>query len=220
MIRELLYNLYTQHRLLVGTGSVIVLYLAAVLVVVRSGKEKDHELPLFLCVPATVAVALSRLIGRCLPSEGKMIKKIGVAAFSVALIILAISISGTDVFSKQFCTRAENDMHIETDLCEATDAILAENIQPNVLAMPGWDVILNAYSSRLNMIHEDEDVAFTELEKIHPDLAKVAKAAKKKNAEYVLLSKGIWPEMPIDRYGYALIFENDTCAVYREVSAP
>ena len=220
MIRELLYDLYSQHRLLVGTGSVLVLYLAAALVVARSGREKDHDLPLLLSVPATIGAAFAVLLKRCLPSEGKTVGKIGVVVFSALFIVLAVSISGDNVFSRQFCTRAESGMHIEPDLCEAADAILAENDRPNVIVMPGWDVSLAAYSSRLNMIHEDEDAGLTELEKIHPDLGKVAKAAKRKDAGYVLLSKGIWPEMPMDRYGYALIFENDTCAVYREVSTP
>jgi hypothetical protein len=136
------------------------------------------------------------------------------------------------VFSREFCSRAENDMHIQTDLCEAADAILVKSDHPIVLAMPGWDVYLLAYSSRFDMMYEsprstdivitdeDEYTAYTELSKIHPDMGKVAKAAKRKDAEYVLLSKGIWQEIPIDRYGYELIFENDTCAVYREVSAP
>ena len=51
-------------------------------------------------------------------------------------------------------------------------------------------------------------------------MGKVAKAAKKKDIAYVILSKGIWQDMPLDRFGYEIIYENDTCAVYREVSTP
>ena len=232
MIRELLYKLYTEHRLLVGTGSMVVLYLAAVLVVIRSCKDKDHELPLLLCIPATIGCALARLIGACFPSEGKKAKKIGAVVFSVLLCILAVTISGKDVFSGEFRSRAENDMHIQTDLRDAADAILAESDLPSVLAMPGWDVYLLAYSSRFNMMYEsprstdavmtdeDEYTAYTELSKIHPDMRKVSKAAKRKDARYVMLSKGIWPEIPLEKCGYEPIFENDTCAVYREVSTP
>ncbi len=220
MIKELLYELYTDHRLFVGTGTVLVLYLLCALVFVMTQKEKDHDLPLLLCVPVTIGAALLKLFEACRSGERSRAMKIGTGVFAAALCILAVTMSGKNVFSPEISARAENEMHIPTDICAAEAAVLADGDCPIVLTMPGWDTYLRAYSSRPTVIREDEDPAFSELGKIHPDMGKVAKAAKKKDIAYVILSKGIWQDMPLDRFGYEIIYENDTCAVYREVSTP
>ncbi|MBO4905032.1 MAG: hypothetical protein J5367_07390 [Lachnospiraceae bacterium] len=216
MIRELLYELHTGHRLLAGIGSGLVLYLLSVLILLRTGKEKDKDLPVLLCIMVTIGCAFSRMIEACLSlREDSKIKKAGAPVFGILLVILAISVSGQNVFSKECAEKAGNGMHIQEGLTDAMDTILTQTDRPEVLTMPGWDIYFRAYSSRFSIIDEDAD-ANAELSGIHPDMKKVAKAG----SEYVVLSSGIWPEIPLDRYGYELIYENGSCRVYREVRTP
>ena len=48
----------------------------------------------------------------------------------------------------------------------------------------------------------------------------LAAAAHRKGCSYVVLSKDMWPDVPITRFGYEQMLENDKCMVYREVTVP
>ena len=115
-------------------------------------------------------------------------------------------------------SRAENVMHIPQDLVESMDSILAESESPSVLTMPGWDMYFESYSSKFTIAYESD--ADNELEKIHPDMKKVAEAAQECNCDFVVLSRDLWPQVPISRYGYEPVYETDGCIVYKEVKTP
>ena len=65
---------------------------------------------------------------------------------------------------------------------------------------------------------KDTGVLFAELEKIDPDMNKVASIAHRRKVRYVVLSNGIWPKIPITKLGYETFYETPSCTVYREVA--
>ena len=121
---------------------------------------------------------------------------------------------------------------LENVQAEVLDVILSECDAPKVLTMPGWGMYIESYSSKFSLMYEDpeggdlsrydEETAgvITELQKVSPDMKKVAAAARRCGCGYVILSTDLWPAKPITGYGYDLIFESDTCVVYREVKTP
>ena len=71
----------------------------------------------------------------------------------------------------------------------------------------------------------DETVreAYSELLDVHPDMKKVSDAAKACGSRYVILKTGLWPDVPLENYGYTLIMQNDELNVYEsteEADAP
>ena len=233
MVRELLYELYTAHRQLVGTGAVIVLFIAALLALalVYGGKNRGNA-PVALSPLCVIAVGMAEFTDMFISRFKKPVYALAAGIFAVCLCVLAITSSGTGIVSDELSTVSDNDMHLPTGLAGAMDAILADSGDPAVLTMPEWGIYLEAYSSRFSLMYEepeggdlsglDEDSwnAYTELSIVHPDMKKVAMAAHRKGCTYVLLSDPLWPEKPITQYGYEPFYEGVSCCVYREVKSP
>ena len=234
MIRELLYELYTDHRYVAGSGAVLILYLASVLTIVLTGSgKKDRILPAVMSVPVSIGYALSVFIDTV--TEGRKKKPAlfyATCIFAGVICLMAVAASGTAVFSKDIAQIAENDMHIPYGLTETMDAILDESDDPKVLTMPGWGPYFESYSSAFSMMYEepekgdisgmneDESCVYTELSKVHPDMRKVVLAARRNGCTYVVLSDGIWPDIPITQCGYELVREGGGSLLYREVKTP
>ena len=208
MVRELLGELYSLYRQFTGTGSVMVLFIVSVIVLFISNINRN-ERPVILSVLGTVGCAVSKIISRLS----------GVSAiFAASLCALAVISSGTNVSLPAMNSKAENYMHIPTDLVESMDSIIAESDSAHILTMPGWDLYFEGYSSGFVIEHESD--AYNELKKIHPDMKKVAEAAHECNCDFIVISSDLWPEVPITRYGFEPVYETGSCIVYKEVKSP
>lgn len=222
MIRELIGQLYMSLRDVVGYGSVAVLFAASVIVVyLCSGDKRKEIMPVVLSVPVSICCAAAQLFNAVLQKTKKSSLRIAAVIFAAALVLLAIASSGRSMFSRQYATRAENAMHIPQDLPDAMDEILNGNDEAKVLTMPDWELFFYDYSSRFIIAEADTaPEAHKELSDVHPDMRIIANDAKRNGCEYVVLSKGLWPDLPLSKFGYELIYNGDLCEVYREVKAP
>ena len=229
MIRELLFELYSVSRDMIGKGSILVLYVAAVIamvILVREGGKRI--LPAILSIPAVTASAVALAIEKvsALPAKSRFVKIIA-TAFAASLCLLAVSSSGRAVFSRELCERAENDMHLPGGIMQAMMVMLRSGDDLTVLAPYDWTPYFDSYSSMFRPIFEDpslkdadKEVLRTELDDIRPDMKKITSIAKRAGCRYVLLPDGIWPEVPITKCGYELVEECDGCRLYREVRSP
>ncbi len=208
MVRELLGELYSLYRQCVGTGGIIALFIVSLIVLVMCQKGR-HTGPAALSPLGTVGCAVSEAVSRL--SGASML-------FAVAVCLLAVTSSGSNVLSSDMNSRAENAIHIPAHLVESMDVILSESDSPYVLTMPEWELYFESYSSRF--IAAEDGVAYNELDKNTPDMGKIAKAAHECGCDFVVLSRDIWPEKPITEYGYELIYETDDSVVYKEVKTP
>lgn len=234
MIRELIREIYNGHRVLTGDGAILVLYIASIIVMLFAEPSKGRKTaPAVLSVAATIGCAFARFFKAVRSAKG-LSRPVRYAAFAFALClgILACAVSGRMVFSRELSVVSGNDLHIPQSILGSMDAILADADDPKVLTMPGWSLYFESYSSAFTLLYEDpegddlsgfdEDAAavYTELTKKVPDMKKVARTARGSGCTYVVLSKDMWPEKPITRYGYDVLYEDDECCVYKEVSSP
>ena len=234
MIRQMIHEIYNGHRVLTGDGAILVLYIASIIVMLFFLPSKGIKTaPLILSVAATIGCAFARFLSAVRSAKG-CAKPVRYAAtvLAVCLGVLAFAVSGKMVFSRDLSGASTNEFHIPDGLLRSMDEILADCDDPKVLTMPGWGLYLKSYSSAFTLMYEDpeggdissldedEMKVYTELTKNAPDMKKVADIARGSGCSYVILSKDLWPEKPITRYGYDLLFEDDDCCVYREVSAP
>ena len=208
MVRELLGELYSLYRQFTGTGAIVVLFILSVIVLGKRYKSRC-EMPVYLSVLGTIGYAISEIITRL---SGIL------AVFAAAICILAVATSGSNVLSSDMNSRAENVMHLPANLVESMDVILDESYTPSILTMPEWNPYFESYSS--DFIVKYESGLNDELAKLHPDMQKVAEAAHECNCEYVVISSEIWPEIPITKFGYELMYETEGCVVYKEVKTP
>ncbi len=233
MIKELLYQLYTAYRLFAGEGAVTVLYIAAAAVLVFvSVKKKKRYAPAVLSFLGTIGAGFAAICEEAVSGQKKRGYACAAGVFALALCILAITSSGKNVFSSEMSERAENDMHIPAGLTEAMDAVISDTGSLRVAVMPGWGLYFEGYSSRFDLLYEEprngdissfsdeQRTVYTQLCDLHPDMRKVASASKRAGCGYIVMSKSVWPKVPITGCGYELIFENDTCLVYKEVTTP
>ncbi len=229
MIRELISELYTFYRQLAGTGSVIVMFLSALAVIVIVRKNRRGITPVLLSFCGCIASVAGTVVDKtfsCKKDSNK--ERILSTLFASMILILAITSSGTLIFSQSMSVAAENDMHLPAYIVEAADAVINDGVDGCVLTMPGWGPYFESYSSGYKIISpgqedtssSDEDIRTIaiQLYQVHPDMKKVASAAHRKGCGYVVLSDGIWPDVPITEFGYELLFETDGCRVYREVT--
>ena len=234
MIREMIHEIYNGHRVLTGDGAILVLYIASIIVMLFFLPSKGRRTaPLILSVAAAIGCAFARCFSAVRSLKG-CTKPVRYAAtvLAVCLGVLVCTVSGKMVFSRELSGVSTNDLHIPGGLLASMDEILSECDDPVVLTMPGWGLYLKSYSSAFSLMYEDpeggdlssftedEMKVYTELSKKSPDMKKVADIARGSGCSYVILSKDLWPEKPITRYGYDLLYEDDDCCVYREVSAP
>lgn len=208
MVRELFVRLYDLYRQFTGTGTVIVLFIVSLIVLVISKKDRCTQ-PAALSVLGTVGWAVSEIISSLTGIS---------VVFAVAVCILAVTSSGTNVLAPDMNTKAENAMHIPAHLLESMDAIKDETDSACILTMPGWELYFECYSSGFAVVDDPE--AQRELDKHQPDMKIIARKAHECKCDYVVISSDIWPEVPITKYGYDLVFETEGCAVYKEVMTP
>ena len=234
MIRELMREFYNGHRMLVGDGAIIVLFIASIIVMLVFFPQRSRKIaPVFASVMASVGCAMAVFIKAVRTRQyHKRAVKYAALLFAVCLCVLTCAASGKMVFSRELSGVADNDLHIPDPIVRSMDAILSDSNNPKVLTMPGWGVYLKSYSSSFSLMYDDIDkdkissfdedmiTVYTELEKNSPDMKKIAACARNAGCEYVILSSDIWPERPITQYGYELIHEDDGCSVYKEVMSP
>lgn len=234
MTGEIIRQFYNGHRILTGDGAIFVLFVAAIIVMLFLAPHPDRRTaPLFLGVHAAIGCALAAFIGAVRErSYPRKASKAAAILFAVCLSFLACAVSGRMVFSRDLSTAASNDLHIPDELVRSMDAMLSDTDAPKVMTMPGWGLYFTAYSSAFSLMYEegangdvssfDEDqmIAYTELTRRSPDMKRIAFAAKRSGCSYVVLSKDMWPERPITKYGYELFFEDGNVCVYREVMSP
>lgn len=233
MIKELLYKLYTDHRQFAGDGAVMVMFIASILALILLYRKKEKSPgAVFLSPLAAIAVAAAAICEEAVSRFTKRSHRCGAGLVAVFLCILAVVSSGTNVFSEELSERAENNMHIPTGIMEAMDVTLSDTDEPRIAVMPGWGQYFEGYSSRFGLMYEEPDgddissfnddqrIVYTELSDVHPDMGKVASAARRAGCRYVIISRDVWPKVAINGHGYKLMFENDRCLVYREVDAP
>lgn len=226
MIRELLSELYSAHRSIVGDGTVFVLYIAAVIFVAELSGEKGRIRPLILSVPATICAAVAYAFEKVceLPFKRK-IPRYAAVVFAAALMLLAVASSGKQVFSREVCELSENTMHLPQGIMTAMENVPDEKKEVRVLIPCEWKAYLNAFSTRFVTPYDDDDpvseddrhILETELSGLRPDMRKVSQIAHKGGFTYAIIPDDIWPEVPIDRLGYELILDCGTCSLYREV---
>lgn len=229
MLRELMYELYSNIRLVIGSGAVIVLYMASLVMLLRDPGRRREDIPLILSPLAAVGVSASRIFGIIKERMKEPFVKYAAVAFAACLTVLAITSSGTFIFSRELSETAENDMHIPADIMAAISDILADGDTPVVLTMPGWDAYFECYSSAFVLpcraisgdetaiTDEDDRTLLAELSKNSPDMKKVARIAHKKGCKYVVLAADLWPDIAITEFGYEKMSETGECTVYREV---
>ncbi|MCR5302847.1 MAG: hypothetical protein K6E49_10465 [Lachnospiraceae bacterium] len=232
MIKELIWQIHNGHRELVGDGAILVLFVASLTALLFLIPVKTKKIiPLFLSVPATIGCAIAGFIKAVLDIRysSKLYKALSVL-LAAALVILVCTVSGRMVFSSDLAGKNENDLHMPAGIVAAGEEILAQSSDPKVLTMPGWGLYLKSLSSSFTLMYDDENGAssldgdqmrvYEELLKDSPSMKKIAAFAHAEDCGYVVLSKDMWPERPITSYGYELIYEDDSCGVYREVMTP
>lgn len=231
MIREMMYELYSNLRLIIGSGAVVVLYIASAIFITRDPGQKRENLPLLLCPIVAIGTCVVRLFELIREKISQGLPQKAAAIFAVCLTALAITSSGTCVFSQELSSAAENDMHIPGGILEAVSAVKADSSNACVLTMPGWDAYFSGYSSEFDLPYraisndmseiadEDARILKAELSDHSPDMKKVSRIAGKKGCTYLVLSKDLWPEVPVTKFGYEQMLECDGCVVYRKVES-
>ena len=196
------------------------------------GKKEKRMGAVVLSFLGTIATAAAVICEEAVSRFTKRSHRCAAGLLAVFLCILAVVSSGTNVFSEELSERAENNMHIPGAIIEAMDAVLSDADDPHVAVMPGWGRYFESYSSGFDLMYrependdtssfdDDQRIVYTELSDVHPDMGKVASAARRAGCRYVIISRDVWPKVAITGHGFKLMFENDRCLVYREVDAP
>ncbi len=230
-MRELFSEIYRGYRQFTGTGAVVVLFIVAVAVIILFYRARNRKItPVILSVGGSIAfVAASVWDMVTMPNAGRR-KNLAARLFAALVCVLAITLSGTSPFTRNISEKAENDMHLPSFVPEAAEAVIGDGTYKTILTMPGWGDYFKSYSSAYSVVSPDEDDAYladedmrtlyTQLIKVHPDMKKVASGAHRMECGYVILSDGIWQDIPLTDLGYELIYETEGCRVYREVRTP
>lgn len=240
MIRQIWFDFVTSYREYEGTGTVLVLFAVSLcflmIVNLRQNKEKKNP-ALFFGFAATIGCAFSEFFYTVFDKNyEKKSQKRWACIFALILIVFATAVSGKRIFSRNHIEKADNQFHLSRCVVEVCDKLL--EVQPSgeirIFSAPGTGDEFTAYSSRfvcaykeyygdLTKYDETTRNAYVELSDVHPDMEKVEKAARMTESRYVILKSGIWPDIPLEDYGYTCIFQNDEMSVYEdsgEVSAP
>ena len=245
MIRELLNALVTEYDRINGTGTLLVLFVVAVLLVVLLPLKERPALfekgtgiiASILSMWGMAAYALTELIKRvfsALFATGKSHRFMSaiLAAMTAALCIFGLMLSGNLPKSAGTVSLTENPYHIDGNLAKALDYMLSEvetETSVTVLARPGLGNIMKAYSSRFvtlydepsrdeDILYYDEDIRnlYAELSDGHPNMFKVSKIARAHGCRFFIAQKGdYWPEFPITFYNSELVNEFGNWELYR-----
>lgn len=211
MIQELFNEFLTLYDKYCGNGKLLVISLAALLfLLLIKGKSSYSFLLLILSPISAVSAAFGKLMTLM---KGRL--RILFTVFLCGFIVL---LSGERIYSADHLTAAENSMHIPGDCIEVMDYLLARTDNPVVLAMPDQCMYYTMYSSKFNMLYEnqsDDDIrylsedarnAFNELSVSDPDMKIVSDAAVNYGCDYIVLhADHYWPMFPLDSYDYELI---------------
>ena len=234
MVRGLLDELHRDFTSFRGTGSVMVLFAAALIVLyLLYSKRKQGTGAVGISVLAAISFVMAAAIDHALSLKtDRRLYRGGAAVFTAVLCLFTAVYSGSAVYLQGDFERAGNEMHIPDDMAEAASFIVKDADHPTVLVMPGYGPYFESFSSAYDLAYEepydgdlshlgeDEWLIYTHLSTVHPVMRKVSNAAKRLGCDYVVLSDDIWPEIAITKCGYETVLELDTCSVYREVNAP
>lgn len=215
MVKELLYELYSLYRQYTGEGVILSLFIVSAAVLAAYGRGRERYV--LLSPLAAIGSGISFIMERVWKlSRGPA----GYAAvfFAAAVCVLAVTSSGANILSPDMNTVSENELHIPEQLAEAMDESLAQVKSPVVLTMPEWAIYFESYSSKFALLRDLS--VYEELTKHSPDMKLIAKAAHEGDCDILVLSKDMWPAVPVTKYGYELIYETDMCSVYKEVRTP
>lgn len=217
MVSTLWNNLITTYKLYIGTGSLLVLFVVALMYKtlhgLRNGKKISELLwPGILMPWGSIGMAfgelfLNREISEAVPAISVKNEKYVNAYKATIKIVIAVVlvyiliISGNRFVSPEFYVKADNNMHIDANLLKAMDFILADSETESigVVTMPGAGEYFRSYSSRFDMMYEDPvdgDVSglkkelnqtYQELSVKYPDMLIVSNAAKREGCRYIVI---------------------------------
>ncbi len=226
MIRELFYELHSTLRSVAGDGAVFVLFVLCALFLASVNFTSGKRSWACLLSPLSlIAATVSSVIQKAYATADKCAAKIMAAVFAGLIAVLAITSSGKNVFSRELCEKAENDMHVPGYIMTAMNEVADEGAEEiRVLAPDRWTAYFEGYSGRFIPVYDDDSLSDedrrildAELESIHPDMKKIASIAHGSGCGYVVLPDSMWPDIPITKLGYEVMAECGGCTVYREV---
>lgn len=240
MIKQIWLEFVTSYKEYEGTGGILVLFAVGLMfmMILNIRQNKESKSPaLFFAPLATIGGAFSEFFFFIYDKKYEKKSQRRLALFlALLLVVFAIALSGKRVFSRDNLVKADNGYHLSGSLVEAMDELLAKEPagEIKIFPMPKMGDELTAYSSRFvcaydeqygDLTEYDETVreAYSELLDVHPDMKKVSDAAKACGSRYVILKTGLWPDVPLENYGYTLIMQNDELNVYEsteEADAP
>ena len=230
MIRQIWINFVTSYRQFEGTGAILVLFAVSLclLIITYIRKGKGINPAIFFGFIATVAGGFAEFFYAVFDKKyEKKSYKVWSCILALILIVFATALSGKRVFSRNHLEKSDNQMHLPASVLEVSDMILADNAEGPVRIFPGPCIgdEFTAYSSRFVCAYEenygdlskyDEKVreAYSELGDVHPDMEAVRDAALENDCRYVIIKSGLWPEIPLDNYGFNLYWQNEDLSVY------
>ncbi|MBR2530871.1 MAG: hypothetical protein IKE35_07610, partial [Lachnospiraceae bacterium] len=91
MIRELMYELYSNLRLVIGSGAIVVLYIAAAVFIARDPGQKRENIPLLLCPAVAIGTCVIRLYALIREKISRETAQKAAVLFTVCLAALAIT---------------------------------------------------------------------------------------------------------------------------------
>lgn len=217
MITTLWNDFITTYKSILGTGAILVLFVVALIILHFDKNDEENSKCFFLSIWGTIGLAFVKTLKKAyeIEDENKYKNWLG-RLFVIVLMIFVVSISGKRIFSTQFLSVSENNLHMEQNLVDAFDSVLSENeTETKILMMPGYGTYVSAYSSMLKPAYEEPrngDVskypaadmeAYLELNKKSPNMYKVSKAAEEDDCQYILLKDEVyWPKVPLTQLGF------------------
>lgn len=239
MIRQIWIDFVTSYRQFEGTGAILVLFAASLCLLIVVGIRNNRRInpALFFGFVATIAGAFAEFFYAIFDKEyEKKSAKRWTCVLALILIVFATALSGERIFSRNHLKKADNSLHLSDSTLEVADRLLADNATGDIKIFPGPSLgdEFTAYSSRFVCAYEerygelgqyDESIrkAYSELTDVHPDMETVKDAAVKNDCRYVIIKSGLWPEVPLENYGFNLYCQNEELNVYEyigEESAP
>lgn len=245
----MLYSLWndftSSYKALVGTGSILVLFVVAVFYLYMSHNRSTADdsndgrtvYPLFLSVWGTIGVAFSAVISIIIGNkinadEGKSayVRNMFVKICMCIVLVFAVVISGSRIIAPQYYEKSQNRLHIPEDVAEVIAVLQSDKPDGiiGVATMPGYGVYYSSFDSRFTMLYEDAPngdssklkaeirQAYQELNVQYPDMRIVADAARMNGCEYIVIrNDAYWPKEPLDNFGYDLMTMCNNWNIYK-----
>ena len=233
-MKELLGEIAVHYENYRGTGKLLVLFLAALLILYRVNRATSgkYSPALFiLSIWTGIAYAFSLLTSFVGISVWKFKFNYIKSVIVVALLAIAVMLSGTRVISGDFFEPAENTLHIKTKYVMVMDRLLdlgEDESVISVIAYPGIAPYLKPYSAKFLPLYEypkDGDVSelpegarivYNEFLTSVPDMKPVTDVGHKEDYEYILIDAGrYYPELKASEFGYELLDVVEDVEIYR-----